>query len=229
MRYAALADCWCGGPKRPAFRRALFRSTAVLGLNEPHSDRRQMHKKIILGSILAICAPFSAQAEAPMVGSINAGAPACFARAYSAEHMANHPRQKVTDIAVTYRPLRAFDGMEPEQQWDENGGEPIIYATIAVKVKGVSETLLGAVVCGHAAGRLECGLDEDAGTFTLTQSDAGMRLENQGRIMVVPATSNMGLDEDRTVTIDARDDHSLFILPAASGGLCDVRWPTQTF
>ena len=180
---------------------------------------------LALAAALALLTPLSAHAATPMVGFVDPDFPTCFARAYSADHMAKNPRQRVTGIVFTYVPTRSVGGGRPERQWDANGGRPFIHATILVRMKGMAETLMGGVSCEAKAGRLVCGIEGDAGTFTLGQHEAGVRLENPDRFTISPATGDMDRDQRRSVTIDARDDHRVFLLPAAQGGLCDAERP----
>lgn len=84
-----------------------------------------------------------------------AGAADCYARSYSAAHLADHPNQLVTDIALT--PDRASPAL----------GE--LRLILELRLRGLAETLVATAYCDPApATALDCKLEGDAGGFTVT-------------------------------------------------------------
>jgi hypothetical protein len=184
---------------------------------------------------LAICAGTAAaqapvRTNPPVVGFIDASKSYCWARSYTADHMTSHPKQKVSSIAFLYTPTVTVE-REANNQWDEYGADPAIYYNVIVKMSGDSKTYLGGGACTAGGPRvLKCFLDGDAGNFTLTQQkDSSVLLENPSSFAVdlVPAVAT---DEPASdgIMIQANDDHASFLMPKATGGLCDVTWPGVT-
>ena len=46
----------------------------------------------------------------PVVSFVDAAKPACWSRAYTADHMTSHPKQKVSSIAISYVPAKKNRG-----------------------------------------------------------------------------------------------------------------------
>lgn len=184
---------------------------------------------IVLSAAVASLSPASAQSarkSAPPIAFIDPLSATCFARAYSAEHMRSHPRQKVTDIAFIYRPMLVIDGVETAQ-WTADNFTTSVNMAIAVKVRGGSPApMLGFGYCQPASrDKLDCGIDEDGGQFSLRRTKSGYLLENPDRLLVMPASSNHD-DTTHSVTIARGDDHAEFLVKPAKGGICDAKYPS---
>ncbi len=171
-----------------------------------------------------------ARTAPPVVGFIDGAKSYCWARAYTADHMTSHPRQKVSSIAFVYTPRLTVDG-ETHNQWDQYSEAATLYMNVIVRIAGDSRTFLGSGGCTAASPTLlKCFIDGDAGTFSLKQQkDGGVLLENPTSIgvSVIPAKATDGPAEDG-IMVEAKDDHQSFAMPKATGGLCDVEWPGVT-
>lgn len=183
---------------------------------------------IVLSAAAASLSPAGAQQarnSVPPAAFVDPLVATCFARAYSADHMRSHPRQKVTDIAMIYRPVLILDGVETPQ-WDASGPGTLINVVLAVRVRGGrSAPMLGFGYCQPASGeKLDCGIDEDGGQFSLRRTKGGFLLENTDRLLVMPADSRDD-GTSQSVTIARADDQAEFLVKPARGGLCDAKYP----
>lgn len=172
--------------------------------------------------------PPPVRTEPPVVGFVDTAKPFCYARAYDADHMAKHPKQKVTAIALAYVPEKTFpEQPEPEKMWDQYADAPAFNATVAVTFKGDGRTALGSAYCRTGSSKmLECGIEGDGGLFNvLLQNDGRVKLVNEGGFTVeYPPPPDAEEDADAYVPINPRDDHAAFLMSPATGGLCDADW-----
>jgi hypothetical protein len=95
--------------------------------------------------------PCAAQAS-PLVGG-------CFVRVYSAGHLAEHPDQRVTAIAL--KPLA-----EPHDG---------VILDLYLRMRG-GATVMGTAYCDGMGDGMTCGLEGDAGGFTLGPGKGGILL-----------------------------------------------------
>ncbi len=94
----------------------------------------------------------------------------CYARTYSPQHLKAHPDQKTLDIRLDHFP--AHEGFE-----DAHGHKlfypdtPEIVVTLRLRMRGSDSTLTATGFCWPDKTRpdtMSCGLECDAGRFTLT-------------------------------------------------------------
>lgn len=104
---------------------------------------------------LPVCAQTGATAMFPPEAS-------CFQRHYDAAHLAKHSQQQVTDIALT----------PAEGQVDSKS----LVVDISVKLRILSDSYVGSAYCEPEAFGLSCGMDGDAGAFSLTPLEGGALL-----------------------------------------------------
>jgi hypothetical protein len=123
----------------------------------------------------------------------------CYQRVYSTAHLAAHPEQRMTEMTVAASP------QIPANPW------PAV--TLTVTLRGPSGGLAEAVAwCENIEDSLFCGMEGDAGTFSITKAKGGAILVSVGR-------EGMSFEtETGFVTLEARrgDDRS-FLVPPASG------------
>ena len=84
---------------------------------------------------------------------------ACFQRHYNAAHLAHHPQQQVSDIALT-----------PAEAQEVSSS---LVVDISVKLRGQTEAYIGSAYCEPDAVGLVCSLAGDAGAFSLAVRDDG--------------------------------------------------------
>lgn len=119
----------------------------------------------------------------------------CYAREYSAAHLAEHPAQRVTSIALTPA--------------DGTGTDPRLQLWVTLTVKDwPGEQLLALGYCeNNGADTLYCGMEGDAGGFTVTPAKGGA-------VLVSVSSLGMGFEGERGfVTLErTRGDDRQFLL-----------------
>ncbi|NJL08620.1 MAG: hypothetical protein HC900_10440 [Methylacidiphilales bacterium] len=84
--------------------------------------------------------------------------PFCYARTYSAEHLASHPRQRVRMISLR----RTADANPP-------GDNRSLEFELSVRARGARENWGGVAVCRNGTERQNCWMEGDMGQFTLAR------------------------------------------------------------
>lgn len=124
------------------------------------------------------------------------GKSGCYARSYSIDHLTAHPDQLVTAIALT-----------PE----DSVADPMIGLWIDLKLRGdIAGTYLGLGYCEAAGARLACGMEGDAGSFTISP-------EKDGSILVEVGPYGMSFEAETgfvTLMGDRGDDRSFLLHPS---------------
>ena len=123
----------------------------------------------------------------------------CYGRSYSADHLKSHPEQRVTALAIA--PDFAID-------------HPMIGLWIVGSVRGVpDDDIERYAYCENGApGQLDCGMEGDAGSFTLSAAKNGGVLIEVGRYgMSFEGSSDF-------VTLDSHrgDDRSFILQPMSN-------------
>ncbi|BCW88431.1 hypothetical protein sos41_15700 [Alphaproteobacteria bacterium SO-S41] len=168
----------------------------------------------------------AARTTAPVIGFFDAAKPHCYVREYDKAHMVAHPKQKVTAIAFSYQPTQTSEGQEIPM-WDQYADTPAFSAMMVVTFRNEKRTGFGSAYCkaGPKADVLNCGIDGDGGSFTLTaKADGKFRIDNPtGFTVAYPSKTDDEPDEGYE-QIDPKDDQDSFLLSDAKGGLCDKEW-----
>ena len=123
------------------------------------------------------------------------GPGSCYARDYDAAHLAAHPKQRVTSLAIS--PDRtAF-------------GERYLWLWIDGTLRGTDDRLEALAACEKIGTRLDCSMEGDAGEFTLRAA------ANRAILLVVgPYGMTFELGGDAiTLQPDRGDDRSFLLLP----------------
>ena len=123
----------------------------------------------------------------------------CYGRSYSSDHLNSHPEQRVTMLAIA--PDFAI-------------AHPMIGLWIVGSVRGVpGGDIEGYAYCENGApGQLDCGMEGDAGSFTLSAAKNGGVLIEVGRYgMSFEANPDY-------VTLESHrgDDRSFILQPLAN-------------
>jgi hypothetical protein len=119
----------------------------------------------------------------------------CYARSYSKAHLAEHPVQQVTDIALT--PDRGTDS------------DPMLRLVLKLKLRGLDEVFEAVSYCENEGGdTLYCAVEGDGGGFAVTPAKGGavlMTVSSYG-VGIEGATGFVALERNRG------DDRS-FLMP----------------
>jgi len=108
----------------------------------------------------------------------------CYARSYSAEHLASHPQQQVSAIWVA--------------QSTETVPKPGVVLNLSVRLKTSREVFLGTAYCEPSGADVRCGMEGDAGSFTIKARKAavlialdrdGISFEGQGGFITLSGST----------------------------------------
>lgn len=154
-----------------------------------------------LGALLMVLAPaVPAMAQSPRQAMFPSDA-TCYLRQYSRDHLAGHPDQMVTQIAVG-----------PDQgNWESD----VLVLRVALYLRGSNERHMGHAYCENTGGALSCGLGGDGGWFTLQPARKGGLLMTVGR-------DPLGFEGARgfvSIGGPASDDDS-FLIPPVPADAC---------
>ena len=157
---------------------------------------RHMVKHGLLSVGLALVAS-QALAESP-IERFFPGKSGCYVRNYTAKHLASHPKQRVTGIAVIAEASIA---------------DPMIGLWTAVDLRGVPGGSYEALAYCEpvSADALRCGMEGDAGSYTLSPS-------KDGAILIEVGPYGMSFEGDQgfaTLESQSGDDRSFILYPAA--------------
>lgn len=121
----------------------------------------------------------------------------CYARIYSADHLAGHPAQRVTGMRLSP---------------DFRIAEPFLGLHVELSLRGVpGGAFEGVGYCENEGGEtLYCGLEGDAGGFTVTPAKGGA-------VLVTVSRSGMSFENEAGfVTLERQtgDDRSFLLRPS---------------
>lgn len=147
---------------------------------------------ICAGVAFAAIATLPAEAAAP--GQ-------CYLRQYSRQHLAEHPAQNVTLIALG-----------PETGADE-ADAPIL--RVGLMVRGDDEIYLGTAYCDGWGRRMDCVMEGDAGAFILEDAKGGA-------VKLTLARRGIAFEGSRRFVELAGDrgDDRVFLIPAVPADAC---------
>lgn len=123
---------------------------------------------------------------------------ACFQRHYDAAHLKKHPQQQVSDIALTPAEGQAVSTS--------------LVVDISVKLRGVVESYIGSAYCEPDAVGLSCGMEGDAGAFSLTLREGGALLLKVSHL----GMSFEGAQDFLTISGSSGDDREFLMQPVAA-------------
>ena len=152
-----------------------------------------------LMALLIATAPAMAQSPLEMMFPM---AETCYQRVYSKAHLAAHPAQSVTSIAV------GRTDVDPQGQ-----GDAVL--AVALTRRGDPETYVALAYCTDQVRTATCLMEADEGTFTLLPH------ENGGLLLKV-APCGMGFEGHNgsfALSDSSGDDHS-FLMPFVGKRAC---------
>lgn len=126
----------------------------------------------------------------------------CYLRHYSRDHLASHPQQRVEDILIG--------------PWAPGRDDPrYLVLKLAVSLRDRPGLFWGVAFCENTGGDLSCGLEGDAGHFTLSPEGNGALRLSVGRHGL--------LFEGETEMIEisgTTGDDRVFLMPAVPADSC---------
>ena len=187
---------------------------------------RRLMAAVTFGCCLVIAGQSEGLAQGPDYIKLKAllppfpGAQACYARTYSAEHLQQHPKQKVTELVLFLRYVTLSEE-DATLISTENGGTEKQYFrydfTLAAKTKEHDRTLYASGDCASAEG-IGCGVECDGGGIEI-EPMAGKDDTILVRLERIRMT--LGCGEGGEVELEGGEDDKVFKLTKAPRPLCD--------
>lgn len=147
-------------------------------------------------AILAALVALGHSAQAQDMRQTRFPAPdSCFARDYDAAHLASHPAQRVTSLALS--PDRTAVG------------EIYLWLWITGTIRGTDDQLEAMAACEPVGDILDCSMEGDAGEFTIKPAKGGAILLEVGPYGM---TFEIGSDVV-TLEPDRGDDRTFLLRP----------------
>ncbi len=147
--------------------------------------------------LLLMLLPLPLQAQTGAIAMFPPEA-ACFQRHYDAMHLAEHPQQRISAIALT-----PAEGQVVSSS---------LVVDISVNLRSGSESYSGSAYCEPDAAGLSCGMEGDAGAFNLVLRDGGALL-----LKVDPGGMSFeGTQDFLTVSGTSGDDRAFLMYPVAA-------------
>jgi hypothetical protein len=137
------------------------------------------------------------------------GGKPCYARQYTAEHLAKNPRQQVTAIEVDFEPTNPDGVLNTAKRFELGFG---------VQKRGSTEWFTNAVYCSLRAGGFDCALEGDGGLFRLQPASGGGRL----RLALTRDTIAIEGEKDFFEFGGKQSDDNVFLLYPADRKVCDA-------
>ncbi len=130
-------------------------------------------RKVLLTATLLAAVPAAASAETFYGRYIFGpdGIPPCYARTYTAEHLAAHPQQKVTQFFVVRSDM-------------DDGGPPGFDVAFGFRLKGSPDYFAAEAGCAPRGDGAACTVEGDGGGFRLTPRPDGLLVSVDGRLEV---------------------------------------------
>jgi hypothetical protein len=153
------------------------------------------------------------------------GAQACYARTYDKAHLAQYPKQKVTEMIFSLR-YTTLGEDEAHLVATEGGGVEKQYFdydfTLAAKVRDQSKTLYASGDCTSLEG-IGCGVDCDGGGVQIEPVPGPddtilVRLDRDYSYIRM----SLGCSEGEDVELKGGDDDKVFKLTKAPAALCNA-------
>lgn len=152
---------------------------------------------LFAGAVLATSAT-RAQTAMPPVRDIG---DTCFARSYTAAHMAGHRLQKIRRIVLTTVERRGQKPVLPKGKFE---------MLLGVQQRQSSQWFYSFAECSFRKGGYACGLESDGGSFAVTdRTDGNVRISTTGSLRMEGAQGSIEFGGDYS------DDNIFLLRPAA--------------
>lgn len=141
-----------------------------------------------------------------------AGKRICYARIYTPEHLAKHPKQKVTEIGFRL----AYYRFPPDEFYPQ--GQRNYYFALTAKRKGSARLLTARGECGPNGNSIGCGVECDGGGVSVTRRPGDKILVSLGKGGWIRMSE--GCDEGDAVDLEAGEDDREFLLSRLPDSAC---------
>lgn len=143
-----------------------------------------------------------------------AGKRICYARIYTPEHLAKHPKQKVTEIGFRL----AYYRFPPDEFYPQ--GQRNYYFALTARRKGSARQLTARGECGPNGNSIGCGVECDGGGVSVTRRPGDKILVSLGKGGWIRMTEGCGDEEENAVNLEAGEDDREFLLSRLPDSAC---------
>jgi hypothetical protein len=137
-----------------------------------------------------------------------AGGKPCYARHYTAAHLASNARQQVVAVKIDFQPANPDGVVNTPKSFDLGFG---------VRKRGSAEWFTNSAYCSTKADGFDCALEGDGGLFTV-------RPASGGRLRLELARDTIAIEGEKSVFEfgGKRSDDNVFLLAPADRRVCDA-------
>ncbi len=171
-----------------------------------------MARIIALAALTACVASSGASAASSFFGQYfpqDGRASNCYARGYQADHMAAHPKQRVTYFALDHQGDEPADASKPAG----------FVVNFSFTVKAIDDTFAGAAACTERGAGATCVAENGGGSFSLSAAGKGVSLAVGSNLRGAGwRTGKANLSPDLAVGGDDR----VFLLSPSPAQACEV-------
>lgn len=148
------------------------------------------------------------------------GAHVCYGRVYSDQHLAKHPKQKVTEVGFRL----AYHRFSPDQTYPQ--GQRNYYFAMTARTRGQARTMTAIGECGPNGDSIGCGVECDGGGVSVTRRPGDKILVTLGPGGRIRMTAGCGDEETDSVDLEAGEDDHEFLLSRLPDAACPAyeRW-----
>jgi hypothetical protein len=154
--------------------------------------------------MLGVFAPAQGQEEksSPLASHLPLRTEACFGRVYDANHLKQHPKQRVTSFYL-FRDLSPDPNAEEanvtrKSMLADDGVDGRVGVSAYVRFRDRPGLFYNSLSCHRSDGVVRCGIDCDGGGFKLRTSGKSLLLDNQGFVVI----GYCGASEDEQAQAD---------------------------
>lgn len=151
------------------------------------------------------------QKESPLPSHLPLRTEACFGRVYDAEHLASHPKQRVTIFHLSREfkpdPYSEHDPSPEAEMKDVDGDYGNVLVTAYVRFRDRPGVYANGLTCRkNDEGKVFCGVDCDGGRIDLKASGQSLLLENYGFVVVGGCGASEDEREQTEIVAPGADD-----------------------
>jgi hypothetical protein len=195
-------------------------------------QEQSMHVKfaalpIVAALSLAAPAPAQETKQSPLPSHLPLGIEACFGRVYDANHLRQHPRQRVTSFHL-FRSFSPDPNAENvvrtrEELLDADGEGGFVLTDAFVRFRDRPGLFYNSLACVRSEGTVRCGIDCDGGGFKLRTSGHSLLLDNEGFVVIGGCGASDDENEQRDFVKPGADDRVFRLDPKPVAECAAVR------
>ncbi|WP_315835518.1 hypothetical protein [Bradyrhizobium prioriisuperbiae] len=166
--------------------------------------------------------------SSPLPTQMPIGQQACFGRDYDANHLASHPKQRVTSLYLfrdfTPDTNSEFEPDSPDSLRENDGVDGRIGINAYVRLRDRKGVYSNSFSCSKSdSGGVSCAIDCDGGSFRLKSAGESLDLANEGFVVVGGCGSSEEDDNKREDVRPGVDDKQFRLSPQPLAACIAIR------